>query len=94
MQEKFDHLTDGELDSGDYLEKLIKVMDIMINEDGTGEKKKASRKALFDVMRANDETPAQFALRREAQFNTPEGYGLTLPEDLKGILLGSWKGAQ
>jgi len=50
MQEKFDHITDEQLEADDFLEKIIKVMDIMINEDGTGEKKKASREALSDLM--------------------------------------------
>ena len=59
MQEKFDHLTDDQLEGEDCIDKILKIMDIMINEDGSGEKKKASREALFDIMRASDEIPAQ-----------------------------------
>ena len=45
LQEKFDHLTDTELEKPGYLEAIFAVMNVIINEDGTGEKKKAAREA-------------------------------------------------
>ena len=37
LQEKFDHLTDSELEKPGYLEAIFAVMNVIINENGTGE---------------------------------------------------------
>eukprot|EP00913_Durusdinium_trenchii_P032881 g30781.t1 len=88
---KLDHLTETTLSSPSYLTEILSVLDILSGEKEDSDRRRAVRAALFEGARKPDEGLAQYALRRESQFELANRY-VSLPEDIKGILLEEQSG--
>ena len=86
LQMKLDHLDEALLSSPDYLVRIMEVLDTLAGERDTSERRRAVRAALYEGPRRSDESLAQYALRREAQFQSADQF-LRLPEDLKGFMM-------
>ena len=71
--------------------EILTVLDVLAGEKADSERKRAVRAALFEGNRRSDESIAQYALRRESQFEVASRY-ITLPDDVKGILLEEQSG--
>ena len=91
LQAKLDHLTETTLSSPSYLTEILSVLDILSGEKEDSDRRRAVRAALFEGARKPDEGLAQYALRRESQFELANRY-VSLPEDIKGILLEEQSG--
>ena len=91
LQAKLDHLTETTLSSPPYLTEILSVLDILSGEKEDSDRRRAVRAALFEGARKPDEGLAQYALRRESQFELANRY-VSLPEDIKGILLEEQSG--
>ncbi|CAK9058244.1 Retrovirus-related Pol polyprotein from transposon RE2 (Retro element 2) (AtRE2) [Includes: Protease RE2 [Durusdinium trenchii] len=91
LQAKLDHLTETTLSSPSYLTEILSVSDILSGEKEDSDRRRAVRAALFEGARKPDEGLAQYALRRESQFELANRY-VSLPEDIKGILLEEQSG--
>eukprot|EP00913_Durusdinium_trenchii_P002901 g2688.t1 len=74
-----------------FLTEILTVLDVLAGEKADSERKRAVRAALFEGNRRSDESIAQYALRRESQFEVASRY-ITLPDDVKGILLEEQSG--
>ena len=81
-----DHLDERVLASESYLDRIIEVLDVLAGERESSERRRAVRAALYEGVRKPSETLAQYALRRESQFQSA-GQFLDLPSDLKGFMM-------
>ena len=86
LQAKMDHLDEKVLASESYLDRIIEVLDVLAGERESSERRRAVRAALYEGVRKPSETLAQYALRRESQFQSA-GQFLDLPSDLKGFMM-------
>lgn len=86
LQSKLDHLTEMTLASPSYLSEILAVLDILAGEKEDTEKRRTVRAALYEGARRADESLAQYALRRDAQFENAKRY-IDIPVELKGIML-------
>ena len=86
LQARFEHISDEVLMGPSYIEAILKVLDTLAGEKQASEKRRTVRKALFEGVRRQDESLAQFTLRREQEFAMAEKY-MTIPEDLKAFML-------
>ena len=91
LQAKLDHISEATLASPAFLTEILAVLDVLAGEKADSERKRAVRAALFEGSRRADESIAQYALRRESQFEVASRY-ITLPDDVKGILLEEQSG--
>lgn len=86
LQARLDHLSEETLSSPQYLQEIFGILDTLAGEKETTEKRRTVRAALYEGMRKQEETLAQYSLRREAQFINAEKY-LNLPDELKAIMI-------
>eukprot|EP00913_Durusdinium_trenchii_P030920 g28961.t1 len=91
LQAKLDHVSEATLASPAYITEVLGVLDVLAGEKEDSERRRAVRAALFEGNRKNDESLAQYALRRESQFEIA-GRFLSIPEEIKGILLEEQSG--
>eukprot|EP00913_Durusdinium_trenchii_P017415 g16371.t1 len=91
LQAKLDHVSEATLASPAYLSEILRVLDVLAGENDESERRRAVRAALFEGTRKSDESLAQYALRRESQFENASRY-MSIPEDIKGILLEEQSG--
>eukprot|EP00913_Durusdinium_trenchii_P003264 g3020.t1 len=91
LQAKLDHVSETTLASPSYLTEILNVLDVLAGENEDSERRRAVRAALFEGHRKSEETLAQYALRRESQFEVASRY-MTIPEEIKGILLEEQSG--
>ncbi len=82
----FDHLREDQLNGPDYLDQIVAILDVLAGERVTSEKRRTIRAALYEGGRKADESLAQYALRREAQFVSADPF-LSIPDELKAFLL-------
>ena len=81
-----DHLDKKLLSAPGYLDRILEVLNTLAGERDSSERRRMVRAALYEGTRRSDESLAQYALRREAQFQSADQY-LQLPEDLKGFMM-------
>lgn len=62
------------------------ILDVLAGERSSSEKRRTIRAALYEGSRRSDESLAQYALRREAQFANADPF-MTIPDELKAFLL-------
>ena len=86
LQAKLDHISDQELQGAGYLNSIFAVLDILAGEKETSERRRVLRAALYEGPRRSDESLAQYALRREAQFMSATPF-INIPDDLKAFML-------
>jgi hypothetical protein len=86
LQAKLDHISDQELQGAGYLNSIFAVLDILAGEKETSERRRVLRAALYEGPRRSDESLAQYALRREAQFMSVTPF-INIPDDLKAFML-------
>ena len=86
LQSKMDHLDKKLLSAPGYLDRILEVLNTLAGERDSSERRRMVRAALYEGTRRSDESLAQYALRREAQFQSADQY-LQLPEDLKGFMM-------
>ena len=91
LQAKLDHVSETTLASPAYITEILGVLDVLAGEREDSEKRRAVRAALFEGNRRGDESLAQYALRRESQFEVASRY-IAIPEEIKGILLEEQSG--
>lgn len=91
LQAKLDHVSETTLASPAYITEILGVLDVLAGEREDSEKRGAVRAALFEGNRRGDESLAQYALRRESQFEVASRY-IAIPEEIKGILLEEQSG--
>ena len=87
LQTEFEHLSDDQLSSDDYLTHILRIMEMKAGVQEDAEKRSAFRSVLADTSRKRDETLAQFAMRRLRDFTRATQFGLELPADLRVSLL-------
>ena len=87
MMADFEHLSEAELADGDYLERIISVLENKAGVREDDEKRKAIRAVMQESNRKKDETLAQYAVRREREFTKASSFGLDLPASLRSTLL-------
>ncbi|CAK8986694.1 CCHC-type domain-containing protein [Durusdinium trenchii] len=83
----FDHLTEEELAQGDYLEKIITIIEAKAGVREDDEKRKVFKAVMTDSHRKRDESLTQFTLRREKEFTQAAHYGMIFPPSLKATML-------
>ena len=86
LQSKLDHLSETTLASTSFLSEIFSVLDVLAGEKEDTEKRRRVRAALYEGARRNDESLAEYALRRDAQFENARRF-MDIPEELKGIML-------
>lgn len=86
LQEKFDHLSEETLSSDKYLGEMLGILDVYAGEREDSDKRRSVRAALYEGARKNEESLAQYACRREAQFQAAAQY-VQLPDELKAYML-------
>ena len=91
LQSKLDHLPESDLADDRYLNAIISVLDVIAGEKETSERRRNVRAALYEGARRPDETLAQYALRRDAQFSNAEQF-ISIPSELKGYMLEEQSG--
>ena len=64
LQTEFEHLTEAQLASDQYLNLILQVMEMKAGVQEDAEKRVAFRSVLTDTSRKRDESLAQFAMRR------------------------------
>ena len=82
-QTEFEHLTEAQLTSDQYLNLILQVMEMKAGVQEDAEKRVAFRSVLTDTSRKRDESLAQFAMRRLRDFTRAESFGLELPAELR-----------
>ena len=87
MQADFEHLTEAQLSSDQYLSLILQVIEMKAGVQEDAEKRTAFRSVLSDTSRKRDETLAQFAMRRLRDFTRAASFGLELPAELRVSLL-------
>ena len=87
LQTEFEHLSDDQLSSDDYLTHILRIMEMKAGVQEDAEKRSAFRSVLADTSRKRDETLAQFAMRRLRDFTRATQFGLELPADLRVSLM-------
>eukprot|EP00971_Amphidinium_carterae_P184298 3659033-Amphidinium_carterae.1 len=65
LQAKLEHISEEELQSRDYLDRILSVLDGLAGERAEDGLRRALQGALFSWKRERSESLAQFALRRE-----------------------------
>ena len=91
LQSKLEHVSETILAGPQYLDAILEVLDTMAGEKEDTEKRRNIRAALYEGSRKQDETLAQYALRREAQFQNADKY-LQIPSELKAFMLEEQSG--
>ena len=91
MQQKLDHLSEAQLSAPSYLNDILAIFDVLAGEKETSERRRQVRAALYEGGRKSDESLAQYALRREAQFASASQY-LEIPEELRGFMMEEQSG--
>ena len=86
LQAKLEHVPETTLSSKGYLTEILSVLDVLAGERDDSDKRRAIRAALYEGSRKNDETLAQYALRRESQFAAASQF-LPLPDELRAFML-------
>lgn len=86
FQVHFDHLREDQLNGPDYLNQIVAILDVLAGERVSSEKRRTIRAALYEGGRKSEESLAQYALRREAQFVSADPF-LNIPDELKAFLL-------
>ena len=86
LQEKFEHLDEDRLSGPQYLEDILNILDNQAGEREDSEKRRSVRAALYEGGRRGDESLAQYAARRDAQFQMAAQH-LQLPDELKAYML-------
>ena len=92
LQSRFQHYSDEELSDEKYLTRVFQVLDSLAGEKEDDERKRVYRAAMYETVRARDETLAQFVSRRELQFHKARSHGFTLPDDARGLMLEEGSG--
>ena len=87
LQADFEHLTEAQLGSSDYLDLILQVIEMKAGVQEDAEKRAAYRAVLSETGRKRDETLAQYAMRRQRDFSRASGFGLELPAELRMSLL-------
>ena len=65
MQVDFEHLPESILESAEYLEEILRIIDNKAGVREDDEKRKSFKAVMSDNYRKKDETLAQFAVRRQ-----------------------------
>ena len=86
LQLKLDHIDESTLTSKGYINAILEVMDVISGEKEDSEKRRAIKAALYEGGKRQDETLAQYSLRRQAQFTTASRF-IELPDDVKAFML-------
>ena len=86
LQSKLEHVPESVLAGSQYLNSIIEVLDTIAGEKEDTDKRRNIRAALYEGSRKQDESLAQYALRREAQFQNADKY-LQIPSELKAFML-------
>jgi hypothetical protein len=87
LQARFEHLEDSELSGGDYLTKILGDLAALAGEREDDDRRRAMRAALYETERGRDETLTQSVVRREQQFLQAQLHGITVPTEMRGLLL-------
>lgn len=80
MQIDFEHLSEATLTSSDYLEAILQVID---NKAGVRE----DEAVMSENNKKKDETLAQYAVRRQREFNRAADFGVSIPAELRASML-------
>ena len=87
MQVDFEHLPEDVLTSPGYLDAIIEVMNNKAGVREDDDRRRAYRQAIVENQRRKDETLAQFSVRRLQDFRAAAAYGISLPDELRAMLL-------
>ena len=87
MQVDFEHLPESLLESAEYLEEILRIIDNKAGVREDDEKRKSFKAVMSDNYRKKDETLAQFAVRRQRDFTRAAEFGVHIPPELKASML-------
>ncbi|CAE6953093.1 GIP [Symbiodinium sp. CCMP2592] len=87
MMTEFEHLSEAQLSSPDYLEHLLRVIEMRAGVREDDDRRAAFRGVLYDNARRRDESLGQYANRRLRDFSKASSYGVQLPAEFRSALL-------
>eukprot|EP00971_Amphidinium_carterae_P351516 6492149-Amphidinium_carterae.1 len=87
LQERLSHVPEQVLRSPQYLDEIIRVLDVFAGEHQENDLRRSLHAALMSWQREKSETLTQYTMRREMQCREAAGHGVVLPEPVQGYLL-------
>ena len=87
MQADFEHLGEAVLASPGYLEAILQVIDNKAGVREDDEKRRAFKAIMSENNKRKDETLAQYAVRRQREFNRAADFGVSIPGELRASML-------
>ena len=87
MQIDFEHLSETILESPEYLDAILQIIDSKAGVREDDEKRKSFKAVMSDNVRKKDETLAQYAVRRQRDFTRAAEFGVQIPPELKASML-------
>ena len=87
MMSDFEHLSEAQLAGPDYLEAILKIIEMKAGVREDDDRRAAFRGVLHENAKRKDETLGQYANRRLRDFAKASSYGVQLPEEFRAALL-------
>ena len=87
LQVDFEHLTEEQLASAEYLSLILGVMEMKAGVREDDDRRQAFRGIMHENARRRDETLAQYSMRRLRDFSKAATYGIILPNEFKANML-------
>ena len=92
MMSDFEHISEAQLASADYLELILKVIEMKAGVREDDDRRAAFRGVLHENSRKKDESLGQYANRRLRDFAKAASYGVQLPQEFRAAMLREGSG--